>query len=64
MAKKNDANAQFEFALMCKNGLGGQLQLKQAIKWYRRAAQQDHPESLYRLSVLLRNDKPHESLRF
>ena len=64
LAKKGDVEAQFQFAMMCQHGQGGQRQLQQAIKWHRASAQQDNPSSLYQLYTLLDERAPSEARWF
>ena len=53
-ANQDDANSQFNLALMYENGAGTSKNTKQAAYWYTKAAQQGHVEAQYKLGRLYR----------
>ena len=62
LAKKGDAKAQFNVALIYANGKGVQKDLSKARKWYEKAAKQDNPSAQYNLAQLYHmagEDDPH-----
>ena len=51
-ANQDDANSQFNLALMYENGAGTPKNTKQAAYWYTKAAEQGHVEAQYKLGRL------------
>jgi len=51
-ANQDDANSQFNLALMYENGAGTPMNTKQAAYWYTKAAEQGHVEAQYKLGSL------------
>ena len=45
LAEKGDARAQFHLAIMFYDGEGVEQSLKEAAKWYRKAAEQGHADA-------------------
>jgi TPR repeat protein len=52
LAKNGDAKAQFNVGLMYANGQGGQKDIRKAMSWYEKAAQQDLASAQYNLATL------------
>lgn len=50
-ANNDDANAQYQLALMYDLGLGVDKDLSQAFIWYQKSAQQNYPKAQYNLGV-------------
>ena len=48
-AKQGDIPSQFNLGKMYQQGLGISKDLQKAAKWYRLAAEQDHPEAQFNL---------------
>ncbi len=48
-AEAGDAEAQVELGLACRSGKGVDKDPVEAVKWFRKAAQQSHPRGLYHL---------------
>jgi TPR repeat protein len=51
-ANQDDANSQFNLAIMYENGAGTPMNTKQAFYWYTKAAEQGHVEAQYKLGSL------------
>jgi TPR repeat protein len=51
-ANQDDANSQFNLALMYENGAGTPKNTKQAAYWYTKAAEKGHVEAQYKLGRL------------
>lgn len=68
-AEGGDPEAQYWLAARFEDGNGVEQDLDQALRWYRRAADQGHPPALFKLGQLheqgagVRRD-PHEALRW
>ena len=52
LAKNGDAKAQYNVGLMYANGQGGQKDIRKAMSWYEKAAQQDLASAQYNLATL------------
>jgi len=52
LAKNGDAKAQYNVGLMYANGEGGQKDVRKAMVWYEKAAQQDLASAQYNLATL------------
>ena len=52
-----DADAQFELAGLCAGGEGVKQNLTEAVKWYRKAAEQGHDGAQYKLGLSYQNGK-------
>ena len=52
LAKNGDAKAQYNVGLMYANGQGSQKDLRKAMEWYEKAAQQDLASAQYNLATL------------
>jgi len=55
-AIKGDADAQYVRGKMYQSGVGEKYDIKEAKKWYLRAAEQGHPEALYRIAMSYMTD--------
>ena len=53
-ANQDDANSQFNLALLYENGVGIYRDGRKAVYWYTKAAQQGHVEAQYRLGTVYR----------
>ena len=51
-AKQGEAQAQFELGAAYRDGSGVVQDLRRAVYWYERAANQQHVEALFRLAML------------
>ena len=52
-AESGYSKGQFNYARVCKNGIGGPKRLEECLKWWRAAANQGCPRSQYSLAVFL-----------
>src|SRR5690554_5839693 len=55
LAKKGDANAQFNLGVMYANGEGVPKDASQAVTWYRKAAEQGHADAQFNLGFMYAN---------
>lgn len=53
LAKKNDRNAQFALAMLYYDGKGLMEDNAQALKWFRKAAENNHSQAQYNLAIML-----------
>ena len=56
-AESGYSKGQFNYARVCKNGIGGPKRLEECLKWWRAAANQGCPRSQYSLAVFLARQK-------
>ena len=61
-AKKGDMDSQYKLATMYQFGNGTSMDLKEAIKWYKKASDQGHPSSLSMLKTLKEKEESFEPL--
>ena len=61
-AKKGDIDSQYELASMYQFGRDTSIDLKEAIKWYKKAADQGHPSALSMLKALKGTEERYEPL--
>jgi len=50
-AKKGNANAQFDLALLYLNGKGIQKDARRAFKWFHKAARKNHTEAKFQMGL-------------
>lgn len=56
-AETNDANCQYNLALMYEQGIGVAKDEKEAVAWYRKAAEQGNANAQFNLGVLYENGR-------
>ena len=54
-AEQGDAEAQFNLGAMYANGAGVELDIVEAVKWYRKAAEQGHATAQCNLALAFDN---------
>jgi TPR repeat protein len=51
-AEQGDANAEVQLGVMYSTGIGMKMDKKEAVKWYRKAADQGHPVGQWNLAFM------------
>ena len=55
LADQGDAKAQYNLAIMYRDGWGVQQDYVEVIKWYRKAAEQEYAEAQHNLAIMYRD---------
>ena len=64
-AARGDRNAQYEYGHLFETGSEGvPLDYREAVDWYRRAAEQDHVDAMLHMSTMLFMPAPAEAMRW